>query len=110
MYVSMTPVGGGGGLGQSPEMMLLSLRFAASIDFSPFTKISTRHSFAEAYLGHGDPPGCRVGPPFLFLLGGGSWHQHMKDPHGNNLQCGLQALCHSGTPHSATCAQTAVRS
>ena len=26
---------------------------------------------------------------FCFSIGGGSWHQHIKDPHGNNLQrCG----------------------
>ena len=35
-----------------------------------------------------------VGPPFLCLHGGRSWHEHIEDPHGNNLQCGVQTLCH----------------
>ena len=44
------------GLGQRPADWLLSWQLAASIDLSPITKISTRPSFAEAYLGHEDPP------------------------------------------------------
>ena len=47
---------GRGALGQSPAIWLLSWQLAASIDLSPFTKISTRPSFAKAYLGHEDPP------------------------------------------------------
>ena len=84
------PLGLGGGLAQSLAMLLLSGQSAASIDFSPFTKISTRRSFAEAYL--------LLAHRFCFSIGGGSWHQHMKDPHGNDLQCGVQALCHNGAP------------
>ena len=63
----------GGGWGQSPEMMLLSWQLAVSIDFSPFTKISTRPSFAEACLGHKNPLSHCVGPPFLFLHSVGLW-------------------------------------
>ena len=29
---------------------------------------------------------------FCFSFSGGSWQQHIKDPHGNNLHCGVQAL------------------
>ena len=36
------------GGGHSPEMMLLSWQLTVSIDFSPFTEISTSPSFAEA--------------------------------------------------------------
>ena len=32
------------------------------------------------------PPSPCVGPPVLFLHGGGLWHQHIKDPNGINLQ------------------------
>ena len=39
-----------GGLGQSPAHWLLSWQLAASIKLSPITKMSTRPSFAEAYL------------------------------------------------------------
>ena len=46
------------------------LQLAASLEFSPFKKILTRPSFAEAYLGHKDPPTLCLGPPFLFLHGG----------------------------------------
>ena len=44
-----------------------------------------------------------------FSIGGGSWHQHMKDPHGNNLrcECGVQILCDGGVPRSSTGAQSA---
>ena len=56
-YPSMEYPGVGvGWLGQKPETMLLSWQLATSINFSPFMKISTRPSFAEAYLGHEDPP------------------------------------------------------
>ena len=55
---------------------------------------------------HGDPPSCCVGP--LFLHGGRLWYQHIKDPHGNNLQFGVQTLCHSGVPQSSLSAQTVV--
>ena len=85
----------GGGLAQSPAILLLSWQTVSLIDF---TKISMRPSFAEAYLGLKDPPSHCVGLPFLFLYGGGSWHQHIKDAHGKNLQCGVQALCHGRVP------------
>ena len=49
-------------MGQSPRMLLLSSQLAPSSNFSPLMKIqqATNHS----------------GPPFLFLRGGRSWHQH----------------------------------
>ena len=44
-------VGGGRGEGgQSPAILLLSWHLAASLDFPPFTKISTGPFFAKAYL------------------------------------------------------------
>ena len=69
----------GKGGGQSPEMLLLSGNLAASMDFSRLPKIHQS---------------CCAGPPSL--CGGKLGHQHMKDPHGNNLQCGVQTLCHGG--------------
>ena len=79
----------GGGGGQSPANWLLSWWLAVSIDLSPFTKIWTRPSFAEAYLGPEDPPKPAV-LAHRFSICGGSWHQHIEDPHGNNLQRGGQ--------------------
>ena len=81
------PAGGGGSL----QMLLLSWQLAASSDFS---------IHQAAVLAH----------RFCFLIGGGSWHQHIKDLHGINLHCGVSALCHGGVPHSSTQVQTAVRS
>ena len=69
----------GRGFGTEPSK-LAALLAAGSVNrhLSPITKISTRPSFAKVYLGHEDSPSCCVGPPFLFLHGGGSWHQHIK--------------------------------
>ena len=80
----------GGGGGQSPANWLLSWQLAVSIDLSPITKILTRPSLAEDYLGHEDPPSRCVAHRFRFSIGGVSWHQHIKDPGGNNLQRGGQ--------------------
>ena len=74
---SAMPLGSleGGGGGQSPEMLPLSLRLAAPMGLSPFAKI------------HQSP--C-VGPPLLSLLRGrGVAPTHLKDPHGNHLQRGV---------------------
>ena len=89
--------GGGGDWDKAPEMMLLSWQLAASTDFS-FMNTSTRPSFAEAYLGDEDTPSRCGGPPFLSLLVCKPWHRHTKDPHDNNLQCRVHALCHGGAP------------
>ena len=51
------PWGGGGA-----AILLLPWCLTAPIDFSPFTKISSRPSFAEAYPGHEDPPKPLPGP------------------------------------------------
>ena len=47
---------------------------------------------------------------FRFSIGGGSRHQHNKDPHGNTVPGGVQTLWRGGVPCSSTGAQTAVRS
>ena len=62
---------GGGGRTDRHPLRGRSWQPAASIDLPPFTKISTRRSFAEAYLGREDPPGRCVGPPFPGGWGGG---------------------------------------
>ena len=62
------------------------------IDFSLLTKIHQAPVLAHR---------------FCFCIGGGLWHQQIKDPYGNNLQCGVQALCHGGVPRCSTGAQTA---
>ena len=85
----------GGGLGQSPELLLLSWQLAASIDISPLTKIHQ-----AAVLAH----------RFRFSIGGGSRHQRIMGPRGNTLQCGAQTLCHGGVPRGSTGAQTAMQS
>ena len=71
---------GGGEFGQSPAMMLLSWQLAASIDFSPFTKITTRPSFAEAYLGatRRSTKAAAWARRFCLSTGGGSWHQRIE--------------------------------
>ena len=46
--------------------------------------LASRH--CVCVLSPEDPPSRCVGPPFLFLHGGGSWHPHIKDPNGINLQ------------------------
>ena len=53
----------GWAFGQSRAILLLSEQLAASTDFLPFTKILTRPSFVETYLGHEDE----------LLILGGSW-------------------------------------
>ena len=53
-------------------MLLLSWQLAASIDFSPPTKIHQ-----DAVLAH----------DLCFYIDGPSWHRHLKDPCSNNLQC-----------------------
>ena len=54
--------------GQRPQMLLLSWQLAASIDLSPLTKIPQ-----FALLAH----------RFCFSIGGESWCQHVKGPHGD---------------------------
>ena len=54
--IGLGELGGGGGEARSLAILLLSWQPAASIDFSPFTEISTRPSFAEAYRGLEDSP------------------------------------------------------
>ena len=85
----------GGGAGRSPEMLLLSCSLAASIHFSPPTKIHQ-----AAVLAHG----------LCFSMVAGRGINKFKDPHGNNLQWRVQPLCHSGVPRGSTGAQTVVRS
>ena len=61
------PVGGWGGLGQSPQMLLLSRQLAASVDFSPLTK-----THQSAVLAH-----CPC-----FSIGVGLWHHHLGEGGG----------------------------
>ena len=79
-----------GGRGTQPSKLAALLAAGGVNQPPPITNISTRPSFTEAYVGHEDPLSRCVSPPFPFLPGGGSWHQHIKDPDGKNLQCGGQ--------------------
>ena len=63
---------GGGGLAQGLAILLLSWQSAAPIDLSPFTKVSTRPSFDEAYLGSPRSTNAAVlAPHFCVSIGGG---------------------------------------
>ena len=87
-------VGGGGGTKPSNDAAVLVLYGAhwppAIHEHLAFTKIRQAAVFAPRYS-----------------ICGGSWHQHIeistrKYPQGKSLQCGVQALCHGGAPHSST--------
>ena len=61
---------------------------------------------------HKDPPKPLCGPTVSVSpsVAGRGTDTRMKDPHGNNLRCGVHTLCHGGVPHSSARAETAVRS
>ena len=63
-------VGGGEGEVGTKPSYVAALQFAASIDVSPFMKMHQDAVFSHR---------------FCLSMVAGPWHQHIKDPHGNNL-------------------------